>query len=688
MAAGRKFEGALASAAALACLLPAAALADPGADAPVADALAVNEESVLFREIPVVYAASKYEQRVTDAPSSVSIVTAADIQHYGYRTLSDILRAVRGFYVTYDRNYSYLGVRGFGRPGDYNSRVLLLVDGHRINDDVYSQGLLGTEFPVDVDLIDRIEVIRGPGSAIYGTDAFFAVVNIVLKQARSFQTAEVSGEAGSEQTYKARASYSHRFESGPELLLSATDYHSAGAQSLFFPEYATPATNNGVSQGRDGDAAQYFLANAKFGDFNLRYVSGSRDKDVPTASFGTVFDRPGEATVDTRQYLDLKFQRRLEDDSEVTARVYADYYRYHGDYPEAVPGPGAQVDTNYDALDGRWAGAETQYTARFWEHHRVTLGGEFIDNYRQNQENWNLDPYELELDSRMRSKSWALYGQDEYAITPTLTLNAGVRYDELSAIDASATSPRLGLVDNPDADTTLKLLYGTAFRAPNAYELYYNSPAVGFDSPVSLQPERITTAEAVFERNLSANVRGMGSVFRNHIERLINLTTDAAGNYIFGNLDRVTSQGVELEVDGNWSHGIETRASLVLERATDDLTGAKLSNSPDRLATFNLVAPILASDVFAGAEVLYVGPVLTVSTNSLNTPNLPQTLGGYALANLTLFHRGLHNGVELSASIYNVFNKGFAEPGAQWEEPAIAQDGRLFRFKITVPLAL
>src|SRR5947209_19651831 len=126
-----------------------------------------------------VYTASKHLQSGTDAPSSVTVITADEIQKHGYRTLADILQTVRGFFVTYDRNYSSLGVRGFARPGDFNTRVLLLVDGHRLNDNIYDEAMLGTEFPIDIDLISRIEVVRGPVSSLYGSNALFAVINII-----------------------------------------------------------------------------------------------------------------------------------------------------------------------------------------------------------------------------------------------------------------------------------------------------------------------------------------------------------------------------------------------------------------------------------------------------------------------------------------------------------------------------
>lgn len=108
-----------------------------------------------------VFGASERLQPVTEAPASVTIVTAADIKRFGYRTVADILRSVRGFYVSNDRNYSYVGTRGFAKAGDYNTRILLLVNGHRVNDNVYDQASVGSEFGLDVATIERVEVIRG-----------------------------------------------------------------------------------------------------------------------------------------------------------------------------------------------------------------------------------------------------------------------------------------------------------------------------------------------------------------------------------------------------------------------------------------------------------------------------------------------------------------------------------------------
>src|SRR5579863_2827011 len=247
-----------------------------------------------------VYSASKSMQNVSDAPSSVTVVTADEIQKYGYRTLADILRSVRGFYVTYDRNYSYVGVRGFGRLGDWNSHILVLVDGHRINENVLGQAMLGSEFQVDVDMVDRVEIIRGPSSSLYGADAFFAVINVITRKAPQLKGLELSFAPASFGAYQGRATYGGRYD-GIDMLLSGTFYDSQG-QTLFFPEFNSPATNNGITRNTDYENSQHILATISFRGFTLQGLFSARDKGAPTAYFGTVFNDPQTRNLDYHQY--------------------------------------------------------------------------------------------------------------------------------------------------------------------------------------------------------------------------------------------------------------------------------------------------------------------------------------------------------------------------------------------------
>jgi len=205
-----------------------------------------------------VYSASRHLEDARQAPSAVTIITAQDIRRYGWRTLADALRSLRGFYTAYDRQYAYLGVRGFLRPGDYNSRILVLINGHRVNENVYDSAPLGTEFPLDLDLIDRIEVVRGPGSSLFGTNAVFGVINVITRP--STETAvEVSGETSSFLGRRGRLTASGQ-KGRLSGIVSGTFLRNPGESDLFFPEFASPETNNGFAHNVDGLRANWHQA--------------------------------------------------------------------------------------------------------------------------------------------------------------------------------------------------------------------------------------------------------------------------------------------------------------------------------------------------------------------------------------------------------------------------------------------
>jgi iron complex outermembrane receptor protein len=281
-------------------------------------------------EIDSVYGASGFKQKVTEAPASVTIITSEEIQKFGYRTVDDVLRNVRGFYVTYDRNYSYLGVRGYGPSGDYNSRIAVLIDGHRLNDNIFDAAPVGMECPLDVDLIDRIEVIRGPNSSLYVASAFLGVINIITKRVRDLQKVSMAGEMASYGSYQARVSYGNKFDNGLQLLLSGSFYDSHGHDRLFFQEFNNPATNNGIAMNADGDQFHQLFANVSWERFTLQAVFGSRDKDIPTAPFGSVFNVSGTHTIDARSYLDLQYDRQLGRGWNLTNRISYDQYNNDG----------------------------------------------------------------------------------------------------------------------------------------------------------------------------------------------------------------------------------------------------------------------------------------------------------------------------------------------------------------------
>jgi iron complex outermembrane receptor protein len=624
-----------------------------------------------FQEVPSVYGASKYDQKVTEAPSSVTIITAEEIRRCGYRTLADILRSVRGFYTTYDRNYTYLGVRGFGRPGDYNSRVLLIIDGHRLNDNIYDSVLAGTEGVLNVDLIDRVEVIRGPGSSLYGSNAFFAVVNIITRRGRVLKGFEASAEAGSFDTYKARLTYGNRIGQGSDMLASVSGFSSKG-QDLYFPEYDAPTTNNGVAVDADYDRAHNAFVKYGVGDVTVTAAYSSRTKGIPTGAYGTDFNDPGNRTIDGRAYIDAAVKKTLGSGTDLTARLFYDRYWYTGTYLFYS----SLGVANKDKSIGQWWGAEAQVVTQPFEGLRIIAGVEFQDNFDQDQKNYNEGAPPPELDDRRDSLRTAVYGQGELVLSKTVTMNAGVRYDYYETFGGS-TNPRLAIIYTPVEKGSLKLLYGRAFRAPNVYELYYESPTSlpPMIANPDLEPETITTYEIAYEQFVGHSFRGTLSGYRYRIDNLIDQRDTGTASQ-FQNIDTVNATGVELSLEYSRPSGVVGRISGTAQRTEDRATSQQLSNSPERLAKLNIIVPVVRHRLFLGIEEQYTSRRKTESGNS--TP-------AFFLTNLTLSGQGLVEGLELSASVYNLFDKVYADPVSTDLEPldTVQQDGRNFRVKAT-----
>ena len=333
------------------------------------------DDELLFGEIPSVFTASKFEQKVTEAPARISIMTRDEIRRYGHRFLSEVLQSMPGFYLHNDRNYGRLGMRGFNIPGDYNSRILLLVDGQRLNEAVYDSMDIDDLFLLDVDLIERVEVVRGPGSSLYGSNAFFGVVNVITRDGRGLNGTEVAGSVGSDDTYQGRVSHGERLANGVEYLVSGTYHESDGNDRVYAREFDDPATNNGYYEDNDDRQFEQLFGEVSFGDFSLQAGFVDREKHVPTGAFETIYNDPNYRTRDKRYYFSLKYETQLEDGGNLLARAFYDHYQYDGDYPYDYGPPPDYVIYKDEAESEQW-GTEVQWSKRLFERHRVTVGGE------------------------------------------------------------------------------------------------------------------------------------------------------------------------------------------------------------------------------------------------------------------------------------------------------------------------
>jgi iron complex outermembrane receptor protein len=630
-------------------------------DAPGLEGLDLEQ----LMDIEVVFAASKRDQRTRDVLSFVSVVTAEEIRAHGYRTLGDILRTLPGFYVSNDRSASHVGVRGFERPGDPTTRVLVLMNGLRTNNNIYDAAGVGEEFLVDADTIERVEVIRGPSAAIYGSNAFFAVINVVTMTGRTLKGIELAASGASFGTYGGRATYGAA-AGDADVLLSASFSESSGRQ-LYFPEFDDPATRNGVSTGADAESFHRLLAVAHKGRFALQAAHGARDKHDPTGSYATVFADPRTHTADSLTLASVDYTRPFASRSQVSARLDAGRFHSAGDYP---------LDAGRLPIrsggEGRWWGA-TLDGSRAMARHFVTAGAEYRDNYRQDLKAYDREPPLVFIDLQKSSTRFGMFAQDEIKLGAPLTLYLGVRYDHYETF-GSATSPRIGLVYSPSDATTFKVLAGRAFRAPNVYELYFDAGPIKANP--QLQPDRIDTVELVAQRFVARGLQVTASAFRNRLSDLVVQEFDPIDSRIaYHNAETILSRGAELGLEMNRGHGPTGQVTYSLQRTEDVATGIELTNSPRHMATLRVLAP--AGRLFsAGLDSQFVSERRTLAG---------RTAPAFAIVNASLLSARVFRLADVSVTVYNVFGASYGVvASAGYRQDVIVQDGRSLRVKTTL----
>jgi iron complex outermembrane receptor protein len=530
---------------------------------------------------------------------------------------------------------------------------------------------------VDIAAIDRVEVIRGPSSSIYGSSAFFGVINVITRRGGQIDGLEASADAGTFDTYRSRVSAGDKLSNGFEWLFSAANYDSAGDQRQYIPEFDQRisdnplASNDGIVQGLDSERAVNLFGKLSFGDFGLTAFYSDRNKRVPTASFFTVFNDGRERTTDYRSYLDLSFAHDFSSEFNLQGRLFYDDYTYYGTYPFGTPSAEGLQDEVLlrDGTIGRWVGTQWQATMRLLERHTLILGSEYRNNIREYQFSYyDLEPRVFELKDDRSSKTVGVFAQDEVLLTQSLVLAAGLRYDYYADGFGGTTNPRLGLIYNPDDALTLKALYGEAFRAPNPYERHYN---VEQSQRPELRPETIRTFELVAERQLGSHYRLSASAYYYDIQDLISQEATPEGLPYFDNLESARALGLELEARAEFDSGTKARLSWLVQRAEDGQTGRVLSSSPRHLGKLNLALPWFGGRLFSGIDLQYHSDSATLSGGEADD---------FLLTNLTLSAERLIGKLDVSLGVYNLFDVSYGYPGAEdHAQDVIEQDGRTLR---------
>jgi outer membrane receptor for ferrienterochelin and colicins len=609
-----------------------------------------------------VVTASKYMQSAAEAASSIGVITSDEIKQYGYLTLGEALNNQRGMFLSNDKNYLYVGSRGLSRPTDYNNRIVVMIDGHIMNEVVYGSGAMGNDLGLNLDNVDRIEIIRGPGASVYGSGAMLNIINLIMKKGADIDGIAVSAATGSFGKNDLSLTYGKKVKK-TDIFLSGIGGNYKG-EDYYFSELDAPATNYGRSVGMDWE--KYAGIHGGITNNNFKLFGGfvSRSKGIPTGAFNT--DLTGKVeTTDDRSFLEASYRKELKKNSSLLFRSYYDDYSYRGSYPEG--------GLNYfDASVGRWIGAEIQYYLEAGKRNIITAGLEYKQIFHADYREWADDT--TYFSKNFPFSFFSVYAQDQIMLIKNLNLSAGLRYDQYSVFGQSA-SPRLALVYKYSEASSLKLLYSQAFRIPNIYESFYESHNSSKKNP-DIKPEKIRSAELVWSHKLSKSLFGSFSLYRFTALNLIDQILDESDALTtFRNIGKATGNGVEYELKYiQNSKKNQAFLNFTLQKTVDANTKNVLSNSPEFM--------IKSGFVLAVTNYFNVAPEFFYETGR-------KTLQGNETNDVFLINLGINSVMflkyfEASLKARNLLNTTYYVPGGNEHlQDALVQDSRSLYFKLT-----
>lgn len=585
---------------------------------------------LLYADVESISIATGNATPLNRAPSVATIFTSEDILATGATHLDELLEAVPGLHVSrsFNRQNAIYSIRGI-HTGQ-NPQVLVLINGIPITQLI--SGGRGPTFRMSTDDIERVEVIRGPGSAIYGADAFAGVIDITTKRGAGGPGTRVGGRLGSFERRDFWVQHSGRY-GGWDVAFNLSSQHANGdgervvdadLQSGLDTAFGTDASLTPTPLSTDYNILDTRLS-LDHGNWSANLWSWIQNDAGNGPGGAQAIDHRGRE--DAKQWLaDLHYR---DDAIRPNWRFGADAYYLHldrdSDFVLLPPGTMVPIgaDGNIDTVQpvgltrftegllGRPSAIERTLSAELFgsytgfSGHRIRISAGLKRQWIDTSESKNFGPGILDgsqssVDGQLTDVSDTPFVfmedsdrvvrhisiQDEWGFARDWELTAGLRYDHYSDF-GETINPRLALVWFPRYDLTAKLLYGRAFRAPTFGELFFiNNPALlgGKD----LKPENIDTLELAVEYNPKLNLTLRAATYVYDVDRFIQPMAGSDGITRFENTEGLRGRGMELE--GRWeaTDRITLWANFALQSAKDKSTDARVPDAPGRQAYLRL----------------------------------------------------------------------------------------------------
>ena len=642
-------------------------------------------ESMLFGDIPDVFSASKISQNMMTVPASVSVVTEDDIRKSGARTLSDLLKYLPGIYVTSSRSgFDLIKVRGI--QDRYNNRVLLIIDGIPRRELFYGYKSISDLVPVEN--IKQLEVIRGPGSALYGTDAFAGVISIFTKTAESSDKLKLDAGYGEFDTYRLNLGVGQKIGENFTLDLNARSLDSDGYE---------------IDRGRDGylssettDRNAYnFDIKLQYKDFSFIASHASLDYSYPWTRNDRTKDREERNTA-----FGVNYSGDITDNIGVKINLYKNIFDFLEEQTK-YNGDGSIDEYSRTIQENSVLGIDAYMIYQSLFSNQLVIGFAIEQERTGQNEEMSRDPGQsFTVEQWMQNEAgeryfslinYAFYLENIWKINNQFELTTGLRYDNYEQY-GDAINPRVGAVYTPIKNMTLKALYGEAFRGPTYKELFIkefdgsNNVVAASRANPALTAEEIETLELEMSYAFNSNILSKIRYFHNENNNAIRSLGD---DIPYDNLDGIKTSGVEVEVEYSYMKvsgftnvtltSGETSDGLDLEGYPDYQINSVLNYSPTEKIDTRIGVRFI-SDRSRPAD-YHDG--LDPSDTDVGFLNAIDNLGSYFDAELSLIYH-LNNNWSIAGHVYNLFDdKNYNptyEPGEYWD---LIHEGRSYFLNAT-----